>query len=159
LSRPDGLDVVDAEVRDDGLARVGELEVQVEAVRLADAFDGADVDVAFLLEGHRLALLLRELDFAVQRREGELGAEPLPGLRLDASLTLTDARDTTGRRATANDVLPFLPRLVFSPGVTYGRSLNVAGIERVALSARYIHQASRYADRAGLAFAPGSIVR
>lgn len=86
--------------------------------------------------------------------ELELGAEPLPGLRLDASLTLTDARDTTGRRATANDVLPFLPRLVFSPGVTYGRSLNVAGIERVALSARYIHQASRYADRAGLAVIP-----
>ncbi len=86
--------------------------------------------------------------------ELELGAEPLPGLRLDASLTLTDARDTTEQRATANDVLPFLPRLVFSPGISYARSLSVAGIDRVSLSARYIHQASRYADRAGLAVIP-----
>lgn len=86
--------------------------------------------------------------------ELELGAAPLPGLHLDASLTLTDARDTSAERVTVNDVLPFLPRLVFSPGVVYSRSLDFAGVDRVALSARYVHQASRYADRAGLAVIP-----
>jgi vitamin B12 transporter len=86
--------------------------------------------------------------------ELELGAEPVQGLRLDASLTLTDARDTTAERVTANDVLPFLPRLVFSPGVAYARSLDFESVDRVALYARYVHQASRYADRAGLAVIP-----
>ena len=86
--------------------------------------------------------------------ELEAGAQPVQGLHLDASLTLTDARDTTGERTTENDVLPFLPRLVFSPGVAYARAVHFASLERAALSLRYVYQSSRYADRAGLAVIP-----
>jgi vitamin B12 transporter len=86
--------------------------------------------------------------------ELDLGAEPLPGLRLDAALTLTDARDTSPTRSTVNDVLPFQPRLVFSPGIAYASSLDFESVHRIALYARYVHQASRYADRAGLAVIP-----
>jgi vitamin B12 transporter len=51
-------------------------------------------------------------------------------------------------------VLPFQPRLVFSPGIAYASSLDFESVDRVALYARYVHQASRYADRAGLAVIP-----
>jgi iron complex outermembrane receptor protein len=70
---------------------------------------------------------------------------PVKPLRFELAATLLDPRDTTG--TTTNDILPHLSRLVIVPRVE-ARSRWVVG--RVS----YLHQTSRYADRAGLVVIP-----
>jgi iron complex outermembrane receptor protein len=70
---------------------------------------------------------------------------PWSWLRCELAATLLDPRDTTG--TLANDVLPHLSRLVVVPRIE-ARSKHLVG--RVS----YIHQSSRYADRAGLVVIP-----
>jgi vitamin B12 transporter len=83
-----------------------------------------------------------------------LGAAPVDGLNLGASLSLTDARDTSESRFTVNDVLPFQSRLQFAPGVSYTHTVRRSFVDAVKLVAHYVHQSSRYADGAGLAVIP-----
>jgi iron complex outermembrane receptor protein len=78
-----------------------------------------------------------------------VGASPLSGLDFDAGVALTDARDTSPTRRTVNDVLPFQPRLAFSSGLSFARELDLGPFDSVLVGARYVHQASRYADAAG----------
>jgi iron complex outermembrane receptor protein len=75
--------------------------------------------------------------------------------RLEVTATLLDARDTTEGRAAANDILPLRSRLVLVPRLELRtRALRGAGIDLVRLDTRYVHQASRYADEAGLVVIP-----
>ncbi len=72
-------------------------------------------------------------------------------VRVEASATLLDPRDTSANRTTVNDVLPYRSRLVTSPAVRADwkresrRSVSGAGG-----SARLVYQSSRYVDPAGL---------
>ncbi|HEU4409082.1 MAG TPA: TonB-dependent receptor [Polyangiaceae bacterium] len=87
--------------------------------------------------------------------EAALGATPLPFLQAELSLTLLDPRDTTPGRDVTNDVLPFQSRLTLAPRVRAFRGpLPRLGLSSASLSASYLHQASRYADPAGLVVLP-----
>jgi iron complex outermembrane receptor protein len=88
--------------------------------------------------------------------EFSFGAEPLSDLRLEASLSLIDARDVSEQRATENDVLPFISPVLASARAQYTlRFDSLAVIDSLTLGFRLIHQSSRYADPAGLGVIPG----
>lgn len=72
------------------------------------------------------------------------------------ALTLLDPRETTDDRfdATVNDVLPMTSRLVAGQTLTAFTAWPRLAIERLSLSLRYLHRASRYADAAGLVTLP-----
>jgi iron complex outermembrane receptor protein len=53
-----------------------------------------------------------------------------------------------------NDVLPFQPRLVLSSGLSFTHELAPGTVDSLLVAARYVHQASRYADAAGLEVIP-----
>lgn len=87
--------------------------------------------------------------------EAALGATPLRFLQLELSLTLLDPRDTTPERDVTNDVLPFQSRLTLAPRARVFRGAWPAlGVSSASLSISYLHQASRYADPAGLVVLP-----
>jgi iron complex outermembrane receptor protein len=70
------------------------------------------------------------------------------------SLTATDPRDTTAGRATRNDVLPFVSRLVVVPSLAASVDIAERALRRVGAELRYVYQSSRFADAAGLAVIP-----
>ncbi|MCU0686403.1 MAG: TonB-dependent receptor [Polyangiaceae bacterium] len=87
--------------------------------------------------------------------EAALGATPLSCLQAELSMTLLDPRDTTPGRAVTNDLLPFQSRLTLAPRLRLFRGPWPAlGASAASLSASYLHQASRYADPAGLVVLP-----
>ncbi len=87
--------------------------------------------------------------------EAALGVTPLPFLQAELSATLLDPRDTTPARDVTNDVLPFQSRLTLAPRLRFFRGpLPALGLSAASLSASYLHQASRFADPAGLVVLP-----
>jgi vitamin B12 transporter len=70
------------------------------------------------------------------------------------SLTATEPRDTTAGRATRNDVLPFVSRLVVVPSLAVSVDVDGRALRRVGAELRYLYQSSRFADAAGLAVIP-----
>lgn len=90
-------------------------------------------------------------------RGGEAYAtfSPWQFLKIDAAVTLLDARDESPARSTVNDVLPFRSRLIVAPRI----SLEAPGwravkVGRSTIAASYVHQSNRYADAAGLVVIP-----
>lgn len=86
-----------------------------------------------------------------------IGAEALLGvalssfLRADVAATLQDPRDTSAERTTVNDILPFRSRMILAPRVAAFHDFEGSPVlSRVDGSVSYTHQASRYADPAGL---------
>ncbi|WP_437948303.1 TonB-dependent receptor [Sorangium sp. So ce296] len=86
-----------------------------------------------------------------------LGAELLTGievtsfLRAEVAATFLDPRDTTPQRTTANDVLPFRPRLVVAPRLRADwKPSDGAVLSGASGELRAVYQSSRYADPAGL---------
>jgi iron complex outermembrane receptor protein len=87
--------------------------------------------------------------------EGQAGVGFLPWLSIDVSGTLLDPRDTTAGRLVVNDILPFQSRLVLVPRLSAeSRRIGLYPIGRVRAEVRWVYQASRYADTAGLAVIP-----
>jgi iron complex outermembrane receptor protein len=82
------------------------------------------------------------------------GVTPVAGVRVDVAVTLLDARDTSASRTLANDVLPFLPRLTFTPSLTLDHVFETTVLDELRWTTRYGYQANRYADRAGAAVLP-----
>ena len=72
------------------------------------------------------------------------------------SATLLDARDTSEGRTTANDVLPFRPRLYLSEltELVTEKGLPALSIDRATAGVRVTYRSSRYADAAGLIVIP-----
>jgi iron complex outermembrane receptor protein len=77
-------------------------------------------------------------------------------LREALSMTLLDARDTTEGRTTANDILPFRPRLYLSEltELVTEKGLPALSMNRATAGVRVTHRSSRYADAAGLIVIP-----
>src|SRR6185503_4953735 len=73
----------------------------------------------------------------------------------ETAVTALDARDRTPERQRRNDILPYRSRLVLASGVraTTGAT-GFRYAEELALGARHVYQASRYADLAGLKVVP-----
>ncbi|HEU4537451.1 MAG TPA: TonB-dependent receptor, partial [Polyangiaceae bacterium] len=87
--------------------------------------------------------------------EAALGATPLSFAQAELSVTVLDPRDTTPGRAVTNDVLPFQARLTLAPRLRLFRGPWPAlGASAASITASYLHQASRYADPAGLVVLP-----
>jgi iron complex outermembrane receptor protein len=87
--------------------------------------------------------------------EAQVGAGFLRWFAADFAATVLDPRDTTQGRLVVNDILPFQSRLVFVPRLsaeTHDLALGPVGRARVEV--RWVYQASRYADTAGLAVIP-----
>jgi iron complex outermembrane receptor protein len=82
------------------------------------------------------------------------GVTPVAGVRADVAVTMLDARDTSASRTLRNDVLPFLPRLTFTPSLTLEHAFETAVLDELRWTTRYGYQANRYADRAGAAVLP-----
>src|SRR5690606_14238462 len=82
------------------------------------------------------------------------GAARLRWVEGEASASVLDPRDTSPRRETVNDVLPFHSRFVGSARLTLSTALPQVGAERLTFSATGLHQSSRYADPAGLGVIP-----
>jgi iron complex outermembrane receptor protein len=72
----------------------------------------------------------------------------------EVSATLLDPRDTTARRLTVNDVLPFQSRLVVAPRVSAEIRRPLVAIGRARAELRWSYMSSRYGDTAGLAVIP-----
>jgi iron complex outermembrane receptor protein len=87
--------------------------------------------------------------------EGQAGMGFLRWFSIDVSGTLLDPRDTTAGRLAVNDILPFQSRLVLVPRLSAeSRRIGLYPIGRVRVEIRWVYQASRYADTAGLAVIP-----
>jgi iron complex outermembrane receptor protein len=89
--------------------------------------------------------------------EAQLGAGFLRWLQADVAATFLDPRDTTPARLVVNDILPFQSRLVLVPRLAAEwRELHahVGPFRRLRAEVRWVYQASRYADTAGLAVIP-----
>ncbi|MCU0656506.1 MAG: TonB-dependent receptor [Polyangiaceae bacterium] len=85
--------------------------------------------------------------------EAAARALPLRWLLAEVAVTALDPRDTGGRGARANDILPFRSRLQVTPAL--GVRLERRGwVEEVSLEGRYVHQSSRYADASGVVVLP-----
>jgi len=86
-----------------------------------------------------------------------LGVEIASGARLwrrvdvGTSVTLLDPRDTSENRTVQSDLLPLQARLVVAPYLELSSPpWPLVGLDRAAISVRYLHRASRVADPAGL---------
>jgi iron complex outermembrane receptor protein len=89
--------------------------------------------------------------------EAQLGAGFLRWLQGDVAATLLEPRDTTAGRLVVNDVLPFQSRLVLVPRLAaewHELHAHVGPFGRLRAEVRWVYQASRYADTAGLAVIP-----
>jgi iron complex outermembrane receptor protein len=87
--------------------------------------------------------------------EARAGVAFLRFFALDASATLEDPRDTTPRRTTVNDFLPFQSRLVAAPRLSAEvRHLALRPLGRLRAEVRWVYQSSRYASTSGLAVIP-----
>jgi iron complex outermembrane receptor protein len=77
-------------------------------------------------------------------------------VRQAISATLLDARDTSEGRTTANDILPFRPRLYLSEltELVTERGLPPLSVDRATAGVRVTYRSSRYADAAGLIVIP-----
>jgi iron complex outermembrane receptor protein len=89
--------------------------------------------------------------------EAQLGAGFLRWLQADVAATVLDPRDTTAGRLVVNDILPFQSRLVVVPRLAaewHELHAHVGPFGRLRAEVRWVYQASRYADTAGLAVIP-----
>jgi iron complex outermembrane receptor protein len=84
-----------------------------------------------------------------------VGVSPVRPVELSASVSLLDPRETSPDRQTSNDLLPFQSRLTTRGMATFRQGFDFAWLSEAALSIRYHHQSSRFADPAGLAVIPG----
>jgi iron complex outermembrane receptor protein len=78
-------------------------------------------------------------------------------MQADFAATVLDPRNTTTGRLVTNDVLPFESRLVFVPRLAadwQDGAARVGPFARLRAEVRWVYQASRYADMAGLAVIP-----
>jgi iron complex outermembrane receptor protein len=83
-----------------------------------------------------------------------LGGEPWRGFRVEGNVSLLDPRDTTPGSATANDILPFLSRFVFSASAEQRVVVPSESLKALRFGLRTHYESSRYADSAGLAVVP-----
>jgi vitamin B12 transporter len=83
-----------------------------------------------------------------------VGAAPWGGFRVEGNVALLDPRDTTPSRATQNDILPFLSRLVASASAEQRVPVSSPSLRQLRLGLRTHYESSRYADSAGLAVVP-----
>ena len=136
------------------------------AVRPAGAFSGAWLDIfAFSRTASDLIAWRRSsLGYVRPYNVGDArirGLELLTGAGLgsfldaEVSATLLDPKDISEHRVLRNDILPLRSRLVLAPSVRlHTEAARTSGIDLLSLEARCIHQASRYADDAGLVVIP-----
>ena len=140
------------------------IEAGVRAGASAGVFRGASVDLfgfyrdANDLIAYERASLGYVVPFNVQsaRVSGlELLAKYIgaPGLLLEVSATLLDARNASSVRPT-NDLLPYEARLVVAPRAEYRAALRAYPIDSAKFSVSYLYESSRYADPAGLVVIP-----
>jgi len=126
---------------------------------------GLRVDAAAFVRRARDLILYAQTDqdyFAPQnlKQARVLGLElsagftALRGLDLDVELTALDARDVSPDRRLGNDVLPFRPRLVAAPRARFQQDISTPFSGGFSLQARYVYEANRYADLAGLEVIP-----
>lgn len=81
-------------------------------------------------------------------------ASPIRFLRLDLSATVLDPRDVSPTRITANDLLPYQPRLILTPRVELRAPVPGRIVRSVKIAASYFYESARYADPAGLEVLP-----
>jgi iron complex outermembrane receptor protein len=87
--------------------------------------------------------------------EAQVGTGFLRWFAADLSGTLQDPRDTTAGRLIVNDVLPFQSRLVVVPRLSAeSQRVALGPVGRLRAELRWVYQASRYADAAGLGVIP-----
>jgi hypothetical protein len=87
--------------------------------------------------------------------ETDVAATLFARVLLRESLTLEDARDVTPDRQQLNDILPFRPRLVSSSRAALLLA-DALDLEVADLGIDIVHEASRFADSAGLDVIPQS---
>jgi vitamin B12 transporter len=93
--------------------------------------------------------------------ESALGSELFGMLRLDATASLLDPRETTTDGAldpTTNDLLPLMSRLVLSARVEPFVAPGWRALGRAGVALAYLHRSSRYEDPAGLTVLPAQHV-
>jgi iron complex outermembrane receptor protein len=93
--------------------------------------------------------------------ESALASELLGRLRVEATATLLDPRETTADRAldpTTNDLLPLMSRLVVSARVEPFVAPGWRALDRAGVALVYFHRSSRYDDPAGLTVLPAQHV-
>jgi iron complex outermembrane receptor protein len=95
--------------------------------------------------------------------ESALSSELFGMLRVEATATLLDPRETTSDRAldpTTNDLLPMMSRLVVSARVEpfVARGWHALAQDRAGVALVYFHRSSRYDDPAGLTVLPAQHV-
>jgi iron complex outermembrane receptor protein len=78
---------------------------------------------------------------------------PAPFVVFELAATVLDPRNTS-RDRPVNNLLPYLPRLVLAPRVELGTRLDAGPLRSGKLSISYFHEASHYADQAGLDVIP-----
>jgi iron complex outermembrane receptor protein len=86
--------------------------------------------------------------------ELSVGASPVSPLEVSASASLLDPRDVSPDRQIVNALLPFNSRLTLGALATLRHGFRLFWLSEAALSVRYHHQSSRFADPAGLAVIP-----
>lgn len=93
--------------------------------------------------------------------ESALASELFGLLRLEATATVMDPRETTADRAldpTTNDLLPLMSRLVVGARVEPFVAPGWRGLDRAGVALAYFHRSSRYDDPAGLTVLPAQHV-
>jgi vitamin B12 transporter len=93
--------------------------------------------------------------------ESALASELLGMLRVEATATVLDPRETTADRAldpTTNDLLPLMSRLVVSARVEPFVAPGWRALDRAGVALAYFHRSSRYDDPAGLTVLPAQHV-
>jgi iron complex outermembrane receptor protein len=86
--------------------------------------------------------------------EVQAGAGFLRWFEADVAATVLDPRNTTPGRLEVNDILPFESRLVLVPRLAAEWPRRTTRPLRLRAELRWVYQASRYADSAGLAVIP-----
>jgi len=84
------------------------------------------------------------------------GVRPLRWLELNGSLSLLDPRNTSTERSEKNDVMTFKSRLRGNARLALRHDFSGGVLSRAALAGVLMHQASQFADRAGLQVIPSS---
>jgi iron complex outermembrane receptor protein len=92
--------------------------------------------------------------------EGEAAVELFEGLRLAASSTVLDARDTTPSSTLANDRLPLLAPITIAPEaeLTVRDLVPELRLDRASIGTRLLYRAPRSADPAGLIELPAQLL-
>jgi vitamin B12 transporter len=79
---------------------------------------------------------------------------PFHFLQIEQAATFLDPRNTSPKRTTRNDLLPYQARLVLASRVSLQAKPRWGSLSTAKLSAAYFHASSRYADAAGLIVLP-----